>query len=104
MRLRTRPPLLTYLLTYSHKDARTGTHSHVPQAKHIISKGIGEYASPILQPTTPVAHLTTGLAIYAYLPMTPYRLPQPSPADLLFFTDAQANPPSHPSPGGPPCS
>ena len=39
------------------------------------------YASPILQPTT------TCLAIYAHLPMNPCRLPQPSPADLPFFTD-----------------
>ena len=46
------------------------------------------YATPVLQPTTPVAHLTTGLAIYVYLPMNPCRLPQPSPADRLFFTDA----------------
>ena len=46
------------------------------------------YATPILQPTTPVAHLTTGLAIYAYLPMNTCRLRQPSQADLLFFTDA----------------
>ena len=58
------------------------------QAKHVISKGIGVYATPILQPITPVAYLTTGLAIYAYLPMNPCRLPQPSPADRLFFTDA----------------
>ena len=34
-----------------------------PQAKHIISKGIGVYTTPILQPTTPVGDLTTGLAI-----------------------------------------
>ena len=46
------------------------------------------YATPILQPTTPVAHLATGLAIYAYLPMNPCHLPQPSPADRLFFTNA----------------
>ena len=46
------------------------------------------YATPTLQPTAPVAHLTTGLAIYAYLPMNPCRLPQPSTTDLLFFTDA----------------
>ena len=46
------------------------------------------YASPIPHPGTPVAHPTTGLAIYAYLPMNPCRLPQPSPADLVFFTDA----------------
>ena len=34
-----------------------------PQAKHIISKENGVYAIPILQPTTPVAHLATGPAI-----------------------------------------
>ena len=59
-----------------------------PRAKHIISKRRGVYATPVLQPTTPVAHLTESLAIYAYLPMNPCRLPQPSPADRLFFTDA----------------
>ena len=75
-----------------------------PEAKHIISEGIGVYAGPILQPTTPVAHLTTGLAIYAYLPMTPCRLPQPSPADLLFFTDASGESALCQAPGGPPCS
>ena len=59
-----------------------------PRAKRIISKGIVVYATPILQPTTAVAHLTTGLAIYAYLPMKPCCLPHPSPVDLVFFTDA----------------
>ena len=59
-----------------------------PRAERIISKGIGVYATPILQPTNPVADFTTGLAIYAYLPMNPCRLPQPSPADLVCFTDA----------------
>ena len=71
-----------------------------PQAKHIISKEIGQYATPILQPTTPVAHLTTGLAIYAYLPMNPCRLPQPSLADLLFFTDASGESTLTPITGG----
>ena len=71
-----------------------------PQAKHIISKGIGVYASPILQPTIPVAHLSTGLAIYAYLPMNPRRVPQPSPADLLFFTDASGESALTPITGG----
>ena len=60
----------------------------LPHAKSIISKGIGVYATPILQPTTPVAHLTTGSDIYAYLPMNSCRLQQPSPADLVFLTDA----------------
>ena len=58
-----------------------------PRAKRIKSKGVGVYATPILQPTTPVAHLTTYPAIYAYLPMNPCRVPQSSAADLIFFTD-----------------
>ena len=58
------------------------------------------YATPILQPTTPVAHLATGLAIYAYLPMNPCRLPQPSPADRLFFTDASGESALTPITGG----
>ena len=48
-----------------------------PHAKRLISKGIGVCGTPILQPATPVAHLTTGLAIYAYLPMKLFGLPQP---------------------------
>ena len=71
-----------------------------PQAKHIISKGIGVYATPIIQPTTPVAHLNTGLAIYAHLAMNPCRLQQPSPADLLFFTDASGESALTPITGG----
>ena len=58
------------------------------------------YATPILQPTTPVAHLATGLAIYAYLPMNPCRLPQPSLADRLFFTDASGESALTPITGG----
>ena len=71
-----------------------------PHTKRIISKGIGVYATPILQPTTPVGHLTTGLTIYAYLPMNPCRLPQPSQADLLFFTDASGESALTPISGG----
>ena len=71
-----------------------------PQAKHIISKGIGVYATLFLQPTTPVADLTTGLAIYAYLPMNPGSLRQPSPADRLFFTDASGESALTPITGG----
>ena len=58
------------------------------------------YATPILQPTPPVAHLATGLAIYAYLPMNPCRLPQPSPEDRLFFTDASGESALTPITGG----
>ena len=42
----------------------------------------------MLQPTTPGGHLTTGLAIYAYLAMKPCCLQKPSPAEVIFFTDA----------------
>ena len=71
-----------------------------PEAKRIISKVIGVYATPILQPTTAVAHLTTGLAIYAYLPMNPRRLPQPSPSDPLFSNDASGKSALTPIDGG----
>ena len=37
---------------------------------------------------TSVAHLTTGLALYAYLPMNPCGLPQRTFMDPIFFTDA----------------
>ena len=70
------------------------------QAEHIISKGIGVYATPVLQITTPVAPVTTGLVIYAYLPMNPCRLPQPSQADGLFFTDASGESALTPITGG----
>ena len=71
-----------------------------PQGKHIVSRGVGVYATPILQPTTPLAHLTMSLAIYSYLPMNPCRLPQPSPADLLFFTDGSGESALTPITGG----
>ena len=58
------------------------------------------YASPILQLTTLVAHLTTGVAICAYLPINPCRLRQPSPAELLFFTDASGESALTPITGG----
>ena len=97
--------ILHYIYSYlTQGQPEQGLIALSPQAKHIISKGIGVYATPILQPTTPVAHLARGLAIYAYLPMNPCRLPQPSPADRLFFTDASGESALSPSPGGPPCS
>ena len=67
-----------------------------PRAKHIISKEIGVYATPILQPRNTVARLTTGLAIYAYLPMSRNHH-QPTYSSSLT---PQANLPSRPSPGG----
>ena len=93
--------ILHYIFSYlTQGQPEQGLIAMSPQAKHIISKGIGLYATPILQPTTPVAHLATGLAIYAYLPMNPCRLPQPSPADRLFFTDASGESAPTPIAGG----
>ena len=45
-------------------------------------------------------HLTTGLATYAYLQMNQCRLPQPSPAKLIFFTDASGESALKPITGG----
>ena len=89
-------PDTAYILHYMYSYLRQGQPEQgviamSPHAQRIISKGIGVHDTPILQPTTPVAQLTTGLAIYAYLPMNECRLPQPSPVDLLFFTDASGN-------------
>ena len=98
-------PDTAYILHYIYSHLTQGQPEQgliamSPQAKHIISKGIGVYATPILQPTTPIAHLATGLAIYAYLPMNQCRLPKPSPADRLFFTDASGESALTPITGG----
>ena len=98
-------PDTAYILHYIYSYLTQGQPEHgliamSLQAKHIISKGIGVCGTPILQPTTPVAHLTTGLAIYADLPMNPCRLPQLSPADLLFFPDASGESALTPITGG----
>ena len=71
-----------------------------PRAKRITFKGTGVYTIPILLPKTPMAHLTTGLTIYAYPPMNPCRQPQPSPADLVLFTDASGESALSPITGG----
>ena len=92
------PPL--HLLLPQTRTAGAGTHSHVPPSETHHLQRIRVYPTPILQPTTPVARLTTGLAIYAYLPMNPCRLPQPSPADRLFFTDASGESTLTPITGG----
>ena len=86
-------PNTAYILHYIYSYLRQGQQEEEliavsPRAKRIISKGLGVYSTSILQLTTPVAHLTTDLAIYAYLPMNACRPPQPSPANLIFFTDA----------------
>ena len=86
--------ILHYIYSYlTQGQPEQGLIALSPKPKQIFSRGVGLYATPTLQPRAPVAHLTTGLAIYAYLPMNPCRLPQPSPTDLLFFTDASAESP-----------
>ena len=80
--------ILHYIYSYLTGQPEQGLIAMSPRTKRIISKGIAVYTTPLLQPTSRVAHLTTGLAIYAYLPMQRCRLPQPSPADLVFFTNA----------------
>ena len=93
--------ILHYIYSYlTQGQPEQGLIAMSPQAKHIISKGIGVYATPILQPTTPGALPATGLAIYAYLPMNPCRLPQRSPADRLFFTDVSGESALTPLTGG----
>ena len=58
--------ILHYIYSYlTQGQPEKGLIAVSSRAKRIISKGIRVYASCILQPTTPVAHLTTGLAIYA---------------------------------------
>ena len=93
--------ILHYIYSYlTQRQLEQGLIAMSPKANRIICKGIGVYSTPVLQPTTTVAHLTTGLAIYAYLPMNPGRLPQPSPADRLFFTDASGESALTPITGG----
>ena len=93
--------ILHYIYPYvTQGQPEQGLMAMSPHAKRIISKGTGVYATPILQPNTPVAHLTTGVAIYPYLPMSPCRLPQASLADLLFFTDASGKSALTPITGG----
>ena len=93
--------ILHYIYSYlTQGQPEQGLIAMFPHAKRIISKGIGVYATSILQPRTPVGHLTTGLAIYAYLPINPCRLPEPSPADLFCFTDASGGSALTPITGG----
>ena len=99
LRCRDLKPDRAYILHYIYSYLTQG-QPEPGLTKRIISNGIGVYATPILQPKTPVAQLTTGLAIYAYLPMNRCRLPQPSPADLLFFSDASGDSALTPITGG----
>ena len=93
--------ILDYIYSYlTQGQLEQGLIAMFPHAKRIISKGIGVYTTPIPQSTAPAAHLTTGLAIYAYLPMNPCGLPQPSLADQLFFTDVSGESALTPITGG----
>ena len=98
-------PDTAYILHYIYSQLTQGQPEQgliamSAHANRIISKGMRVYATPILQPETPSAPLTTGLYIYVYLPMNPCRLPQPSPVDLVFFTDASGESALTPITGG----
>ena len=93
---------LHYIYSYlTQGQQEVGLIAVSPCVQRIISKGIVVYATPIIQPIAPVAHLTTGLVIYGYLlgylPMNPCRLPQQSSAILILFTDASGGSPLTPS-------
>ena len=70
-----------------------------PQAKHIISKGIGVYATPILQPTT---HRPRHIRLPAHEPMLPPTTITGRPA-LLYRRLRRIRPHAHHR-AGPPCS
>ena len=59
--------ILHYIYSYiTQGQQEEGLIAVSPHAIRIISQGVGVFATPILQPTTLVAHLTTGPAIYTY--------------------------------------
>ena len=89
--------ILHYIYSYlTQGQPEQGLIAMFPRAKRIIAKGIGVYATPILQPTTPVAHLTA-IRLPAHEPMP---LPTTIPADLLFFTDVSGESALTPITGG----
>ena len=59
-----------------------------PQAQAIITRGIGVYATPLLQPTQITTRTAQGNPVYVYHPEAIARLPIPSDTDIICFTDA----------------
>ena len=59
-----------------------------PPAQAIITRGIGVYAAPLLQPTQFTARTTQGNPVYSYHPTAIARLPIPSNTNIIYFTEA----------------
>ena len=59
-----------------------------PRDQAIITQGIGVYAAPLLQPRQMTTRTAQGNPIYVWHPRAIPRLPIPSDADIIYFTDA----------------
>ena len=59
-----------------------------PRPQAIITKGIGVYAAPLLQPTQITTRTAQGNPVHVYHPTAIARLPIPSDTDIIYFTDA----------------
>ena len=62
-----------------------------PRAQAIITKGIGVYAAPLLQPTQITTRTAQGNPVYVHHPTAIARLPIPSDTDIIYFTDASGS-------------
>ena len=81
-----RPPL--HILLPHTGTKRDGTHRRLPSrtANHLQrNRGLRHPDHTAHDPNDPPHHRPR---LYTYVLMNPCRLPQPSPADLIFFTDA----------------
>ena len=77
-----------------------GLLSLAPRAQAIITKGIGVYAAPLLQPTQITTRTAQGNPVYVYHPTAIARLPIPSDTDIIYFTDASGTQQRTPTFGG----
>ena len=68
-----------------------------PQARAIITQGIGVYGMPLLQPTQITTRTAQGSPVYIYHSTAIARLPVPSDTDIIYFTDASGTQQSTPT-------
>ena len=61
------------------------------RAKTIITRGIGVYVTPLLQPTQTTTRTAQGDPVYIYDPTAIARLPVPSDTNIIFFTNASGS-------------
>ena len=66
----------------------TGLLRLIPRAQTIITRGIGVYATPLLQPTQTTRRTAQVNPVYIYHPTAIARLPVPSDTNIIFFIDA----------------